>query len=35
MREDTVEGSYAKVIVYEVVRRWQASGKKIWRALTG
>jgi hypothetical protein len=27
--------TYATVIVYEVVRRWQASGKKIWRALKG
>ncbi len=27
--------SYATVIVYEVVRRWQASGKRIRRALMG
>jgi hypothetical protein len=25
--------TYATVIVYEIVRRWQASGKGIWRAL--
>jgi hypothetical protein len=27
--------TYATVIVYEIVRRWQASGKKIWHALMG
>ena len=27
--------SYATVIVYEIVRRWQASGKRMWRALAG
>jgi hypothetical protein len=27
--------TYATVIVYEIVRRWQASGKKIRHALTG
>jgi hypothetical protein len=27
--------TYATVIVYEIVRRWQASGKGIWRALMG
>ncbi len=27
--------TYATVIVYEIVRRWQASGKKIRRALVG
>jgi hypothetical protein len=27
--------TYATVIVYEIVRRWQASGKRIRRALMG
>ena len=27
--------TYATVIVYEIVRRWQASGKKIGHALLG
>lgn len=27
--------TYATVIVYEIVRRWQASGKKLWHALVG
>lgn len=26
---------YTTVIVYEIVRRWQASGKRIWRAMVG
>ncbi|WP_158751921.1 lycopene cyclase domain-containing protein [Acidobacterium sp. S8] len=27
--------TYATVIVYEIVRRWKASGKKLWHALSG
>jgi hypothetical protein len=27
--------TYATVIIYEIARRWQASGKGIWRALVG
>ena len=27
--------TYATVIVYEIVRRWQASEKRVWRALLG
>jgi hypothetical protein len=27
--------TYATVIVYEIVRRWQASGKRVWKALAG
>lgn len=27
--------TYATVIVYEIVRRWQASGKRMVRALVG
>jgi hypothetical protein len=27
--------TFATVIVYEIVRRWQASGKKVWQALRG
>ena len=27
--------TYATIIVYEIVRRWQASGKKMWHALLG
>ena len=27
--------TYATVIVYEIVRRWQASGKKLRHALLG
>ena len=27
--------TYATVIVYEIVRRWKASGRKLWHALSG
>jgi hypothetical protein len=27
--------TYATVIVYEILRRWKASGRRIWRGLVG